>query len=90
MSIQPSVVFVAPAAVPIAYQYLTIPLSPSMLASQLADSSVWEVDQAVSSPAPSLTWATAMGGVPSAPASAPLEFETADCRPAPFSDFTVK
>ena len=52
-----------PAVVPMAYWYPLMPLSASVLASQLADNCVVEVVVAMSAPVPSRTASGGLGGV---------------------------
>ena len=54
---------VAPAVVPMAYQYLDIPESASADEVQLADNSVVSGVESVSAPVPSRTVAISLGGV---------------------------
>ena len=77
-----------PAVVPIAYQYLIMPLCRSDAAVQLADSCVREFTYMISAPAPSFTDPGTDGAVISA--VWPLELVNEPSWPAPFSALTMK
>ena len=87
LSVQPAS-SVPPAVVPIAYQYLTMPLCASAPAVQLADSWVMSQVAEISAPVPSFTVPGAEGAVVSA--VCPSELAAGPCTPTPFSALTVK